>query len=534
MKKLASLLSVALVLLAFACQTSGTVESIPEYGTVDKAVVEVLADGKAKTVDIISFNDFHAALDEEKTGKSPGAAKFATALLDARAANPNTVFVSAGDSYQGSALSSITRGKVVSEVFKYLGIAASAVGNHEFDWEGAAHFGEWTADGGFPFVASNIYDKATGKPVDWAKPYHVIKVGGHTIAFLGFATKETEYKAKADFVAPFEFKEPAEIAAYWVKYLDENVQPEVIVALTHFPSAADKADAKKAMGMAELFELDALCKVEGIDAVVTGHSHNTVAGFNNGVPVVQGYYNGRTLGKLSITFKDEGGFEIAPSVDEFFKRKNDIAVNADVQAIVDRYMAEYGQALNEVVTTLDKDMPHDKNVNVTPMGKWVCDVIKAKYGVQVVVMNGGGLRKGFVAGPVTVKDFWELMPFDNYVVTAKVSGAALKAIIAHGIDSKDFGNGQFSGVKVTYDPAIADATKIKTIALDDGTAIVDAQLYTFATNDFQFFGGDKYSMIKPAATDIVETYEPVRDTLIEAARKGIVVPSVAGIVSVAK
>jgi 2',3'-cyclic-nucleotide 2'-phosphodiesterase (5'-nucleotidase family) len=115
-----------------------------------------------------------------------------------------------------------------------------------------------------------------------------------------------------------------------------------------------------------------------------------------------------------------------------------------------------------------------------------------------------------------------------------VSGAALKAIIAHGIDSKDFGNGQFSGVKVTYDPAIADATKIKTIALDDGTAIVDAQLYTFATNDFQFFGGDKYSMIKPAATDIVETYEPVRDTLIEAARKGIVVPSVAGIVSVAK
>jgi 2',3'-cyclic-nucleotide 2'-phosphodiesterase (5'-nucleotidase family) len=125
------------------------------------------------------------------------------------------------------------------------------------------------------------------------------------------------------------------------------------------------------------------------------------------------------------------------------------------------------------------------------------------------------------------------MPFDNYTVTFKTSGKALKEMIAHGLDSKDFGNGQFSGVKVKYDPAATGAAKILEIALDDGTPVTDDGVYTVGTNDFQFTGGDKYTMIKPNATDVKETFEPVRDILIEEAKKTgvIVVPSVEGIVS---
>lgn len=518
--------------LLFGCATAPKPVDYPIYGSVDKAVVEVLADGNAKNVTILSFNDFHGTLAEEPKGKSPGIAKMATYILDARKADPNTIVVSAGDNYQGSALPAITKGKVVNEFYKLIGLAASAVGNHEFDW-GPTYFDQWTADGGFPFLAANLYDKASGKPVLWAKPYQVVKVGGHTVAFIGLATQETLTKTKQEYIDALDFKSPVEAATIWVAELEKTVKPEVIIALTHIPSAAGK-DAGTATGMAELNELEMLCRVDGIDAVVTGHSHNTVAGMLYGVPVVQGYYNGRTFGKLFIAFADDGSFKITPSVDEYFKVKDKIAENPDAKKILDDYTAKYGTELkNKVADISGGDLAHSNTANVTPMGKWTCDAMRSRYNVQVAFQNGGGLRKGFPAGVVTVGDFWELMPFDNYTITFEVSGAVLKQIVAHGLDSKDFGNGQFSGLKVVYNPAIADATKIVSLVLDDGTPVDDAKMYSCAMNDFQFGGGDKYTMVKPNAKKVVETFEPIREMLIEEAKKAgtIKVPSVDGIVT---
>ncbi len=527
MKRLIVALLAAALLVA-GCATTG---SATEYASVDKTAVEVLANGKAKTVTILSFNDFHGTLAEEPKGKNPGIAKMATYLLDARKANPNTIVVSAGDNYQGSALPAITKGKVVNEYFKLIGLAASAVGNHEFDW-GPGYFAEWTKDGGFPFLAANLYDKATGKPVPWAKPYQLVKVGGHTIAFIGLATQETMTKTKQEYIAALDFKSPVEAATYWVAELQAKVKPELIIAITHIPSAAGK-EAGTAFGMAELNELEMLCRVDGIDAVITGHSHNTVAGKLYGVPVVQGYYNGRSFGKLSITFADDGKATIVPSVDEYYKTKDKIAENADAKKILDDYTAKYDADLKTKVADIVGDLAHPKDSNVTPLGKWTCDLMRARYKVQVAFQNGGGLRKPLAAGPVTVADFWELMPFDNYTITFEVSGAVLKQIVAHGIDSKDFGNGQFSGLKVVYDPAIADASKIVSMTLEDGTPIDDAKMYTCAMNDFQFGGGDKYAMVKPNAKNVKETFEPIREMLIEEAKKAVTIkaPSVEGIVT---
>ena len=506
-------------------------QSLPELGSVDKDRVE-LVNGKARVVDVLSINDFHGALVEEPKGKNVGAAKLATVVFEAKKANPNTVLVSGGDLYQGSALSAITKGAVVNEYLAYLGLVDSAVGNHEFDW-GPGNFATWSKDGKFPFLAANIIDRKTGAVATWAKPYHVILVGGHTIVFVGFSTMETLTKAKAEFVADYEFQEPAKIAAKLVPEIIAKEKPELIIAVTHLPSEADSKDAGKVLGMAELNELDALAKVAGINAIVTGHSHNTVAGKINGIPVVQGYYNGRALGKLSIAFAADGRSVITPSYLEAYKTKDKIAEDAGAAKIYADYNARFGAGLNAKVAVVTGDLSHAKKANVTPMGKWACDVLKARYGVQVYVQNGGGLRKGFIAGDAKVSDFWELMPFDNYTVTFKTTGKVLKEIIANGLDSVDFDNGQFSGVTVKYKPGVAGAAKIQTLTLDDGRVVADDALYTLGTNDFQFYGGDKYTMIKPNASAITETFEPVRDVLIDIAKKAgtIVAPSIQGIVS---
>ena len=520
--------TVSLVLLLLAlvgCQ------SIPELGSVDQNRVE-LVNGKARVIDLLSNNDFHGTLVEEPSGNNVGAAKLATVVFDARKSNPNTALVSGGDLYQGSALSAITKGAVVNEYLAYLGLVDSAVGNHEFDW-GPDNFATWSRDGKFPFLAANIIDRKTGAVPAWAKPYQIVRLGGHTIAVVGFSTRETLTKAKAEFLAGYDIQDVAQVAARLIPQILAKEKPELIVAVTHLPSVNDSKDASRVLGMAELNELEALAAVPGINAIVTGHSHNAVAGRLNGVPVVQGYYNGRALGKLSIAFAADGSLTITPSTVEPYKTKATIAEDAGAKAIYERYNARFGAGLNARVATLSGELSHAKQANVTPMGKWVCDVLRAHYGVQVYVQNGGGLRKGFAAGELRVSDFWELIPFDNYTVTFQTTGKALKEIIANGLDSVDFDNGQFSGVKVKYQPGVAGAAKIVSLTLDDGSAVTDDGLYTVGTNDFQFFGGDKYTMIKPNATAVRETFEPTRDILIEAARKTgtIAVPSIDGLVT---
>ena len=506
-------------------------QSLPEFGTVDPSRVELI-NGKARSIEVLSINDFHGAMAEEPKDKNLGAAKLATVIFDAKKANPNTLLVAGGDLYQGSALSSITKGAVVNEYLAYLGLLNSAIGNHEFDW-GPNNFNAWSKDGKFTFLAANIIDKRTGQIPAWATPYQVVLLGGHRIAFVGFSTIETPSKTKADYVVNYDFLEPAKVAARLVPEIIRDEKPELIIAVTHLPSEADKTIAGKASGMPELYELDALAKVPGISAVVTGHSHITVAGTVSGVPVVQGYYNGRAVGKLAINFTADNAFTITPSAFEAFKSKDKIAEDVGAKKIYEDNYARYGVGLADKVAVVSGDLAHSRTANVTPMGKWVCDVLKAHYGVQVYVQNGGGLRKGFAAGTVTVSSFWELMPYDNYTVTFKTTGKALKEIIASGIDSTDFGQGQFSGVKVRYNPALSGTAKIVSLTLDDGTVVADNALYTVGTNDLPFFGGDKYTMIQPNATDVKETFEPVRDILIEEAKKAgtIVAPSVEGVVT---
>src|SRR3712207_4843728 len=113
---------------------------------------------KDKVVDVLMFNDFHGNLAEDvrEKGKNIGMAKMVGYVKEAIRKNPNTIVVSGGDNYQGTAMSNLTYGAPVSAMMKAMNVVASSVGNHEFDW-GVSHMEKWQKDGGFDFLAANIY-----------------------------------------------------------------------------------------------------------------------------------------------------------------------------------------------------------------------------------------------------------------------------------------------------------------------------------------------------------------------------------------
>lgn len=459
-----------------------------------------------KTVDILSFNDFHGTMEE--AGKNIGAAKLAGEIKKAKEANPNTLVVASGDLYQGSAMSNLLHGKPVSEFLKSIGLLTSAIGNHEFDW-GRDYIPQWAKDGGFDnFLASNIYSKTTGEPVTWAKPYIVKEIDGKKIGFIGIATPETAYKTKPENVKDFEFRDPVEASNTWAKYLKEVEKVDAVVALTHLGAFQDKSG--KVTGEAE----DFANKVTNIDAIITGHTHQRVAGKVNNIPVVQGYYNGRSLAKTSLGFNIEGKIVLAEaSVDDLYNRASKLTEDPEVKAMVAGYVKDLAPILSAKVIDLGMDLSHDTSQNggLSPMGIWTTALMAEVGGAQIAVTNGGGLRRGFEKGPITMGLMYELMPFDNTIVTLNIKGSDLKRVIEHGIMAEGFKPGQFYGLKVYYDKDAKANSRIKGMTLLDGTPIEMDKYYKVVTNDFIVDKGDQYDFT--GAIDIVDTGKPIRDEM---------------------
>lgn len=527
MKKInQSIVLMAIIILSIAlvgCKTKA-----PEMSSTDSpvGVSEVTFDtsSTANQVNILYFNDFHGNVAEDVNdwGKNIGMAKMIGYANNAKATLPNTFVISGGDNYQGTAISNLTYGAPVSAMLKSLEMPYGAVGNHEFDW-GAQHLATWQKDGGFTFLAANIVDKTTGEPVSYVKPYGFVNIGKYKIAFVGLAHPDTSSLVDAKNVENIIFTDPVEAAEKWIDYLEAGKAPEgkpdAIIALTHIDSYQNY-ETKEISGNAVK-----LTSIEGLDGILSAHSHQTVSGTVNGVPIIQAYKYGRSIGKMTINFNDDGSIStIDTNVEPVYKTKSNII--PDEQGMKDLAMFEEqtSEITQELLGTASADFTHDRSSNnVSKLGYWFSKLLSERFDTQVAIFNGGSLRRTLYAGNITMGDAYEIMPFDGYPITLKLPGKDLRAAIDHGIENPDVTDGEFYGVKVVYDPAREFGNRIVSITLNDGTPIVDDQLYTVTVSDFMFTGGDKYDFSN--ATDVVETYVDIRSIIVDEIKaKGTIVP----------
>ncbi len=458
------------------------------------------------TIDIVQVNDFHGALKDDGK-KNVGAAKLVQAIKEAKTKNPNTIVLSAGDNFNGSAESNLLYGEPVAAMMKEAGFMFSAVGNHEFDW-GLDKIDKWESVSGVPFLAANIYDRKTDKPITWADPYKIVEVDGIKVGIIGLTTTRTAYTTKPENVEGLEFKDPVEVAKEMVPVVKKE-GADVIVLLTHIGAFQDKSTKE-----IKFDEASDLVKVKDVDAIVLGHTHQPVAGVVNNIPVVEGYYNGRTLGKISLTI-DKDKKEVVKkeaSLDTLYERRDTLKDDEATKKMVDEYIEKVGPILNEVIGTIAKELDHDR-MEYSTLGQWTSDVMKKIANADIAVTNGGGLRTSIPAGEVTVGKLYEVMPFDNVLSSFEMTGEQVKEIFEHGIENKDIGSVQFSGVTVEYVPGAEKGKKVIRMTLDNGEEIQLDKAYKVVTNDFMGTGGDDYKVFK-SAKPLGDTI-PIRDALIQ-------------------
>lgn len=478
-------------------------------------VVFVPKENNVKKISLLTSNDFHGLLAEG--GSDPGIAKLVAYLKAQEKLNKNgTLILSAGDMFQGSADSNLMYGMPVVTAMNTAGFDAMVLGNHEFDW-GLDKLKERIAQSKFPYLAANLVEKSTGKTPDFVKPYEIINVNGVNIGIIGIVTPETATKTKPDLVAPYDFRNPAEV----VNALAPEVRKagaDIIVVLSHLGADQNKE------GVITGEAADLAKAVTGVDAIIAGHTHLTVSGTVNNIPIVEAYKNGRSVGRIDLYFdtKEKKVVEAIPSVDGSVKKA---AADANVAGWFNYLQTIIGPVKNEVIGKATADFPHSpKDTQTTLLGNWATDVMRKEVNADIAIQNGGGLRRDLPAGEITMGVLYEIMPFDNTLYTMDLTGKQVKAAIEHGIMSEDFNPGQFSGLIVKYDSKKAAGERIVEIKLADGTPLDDNKLYKMVTNDFQASGGDKYDMFKEGANG-KDTSIPVRDVLVnEIKAKGTISP----------
>ncbi|MDW5325667.1 ExeM/NucH family extracellular endonuclease [Plantactinospora sp. KLBMP9567] len=472
---------------------------------------------------LLSVNDFHGRL--ESPGNAPdgrpvgGAAQVAGLVDQLRAENPNTAFVSAGDNIGASTfISAIDDDNPTIDALNEMGLAVSAVGNHEFDKGIADLTGRVTDRADFPLLGANVY-----RGDERALPaYSVSSVGGVRVGFVGVVTEQTGSLVSPDGIAGITFREPvAEANAVAAQLKDGNPangEADVVVLLAHEGAATENISSAEALANDPVFGKFTRADAT-IDVIFSGHTHQPYAfevpvpGTDKLRPIVQAEDYGKRLGKVDLTFDPATGTVTAADaalVDVVGAPQHPGV--AEIVAAAKTRAQELGQRpLGSITADIRRaynEAGNEDRGKESVLGNFVADVQLAgtsaagRGGAQIAFMNPGGLRADLLYAPdgvVTYAEAFSVQPFANDVVTGTYTGAQIKQVLEEqwqpaGASRPVLWLGVSKGFSYTYDPEAAQGSRITSMSLN-GTPINPTGTYRVTVNSFLAAGGDNFATL---------------------------------------
>lgn len=455
-------------------------------------------DANTVEIKILSINDFHGALLEKD--KTPGAAKLATFILNERALNPKgTLLLSAGDMFQGSVRSNILYGQPVVEMMNNLNFNAMALGNHEFDW-GVDVMRKLAKSSSFPWLAANVIENYTNKPLPFTLPYVITKANGINVGIIGLTTPETAYTSSMNVVSNFKFIEPKDILDQTIDDV-KKAGAQVVIVVSHLGSSPGATITGEVVAIT--------AQNNKPDAIISGHTHENVAGKVNGIPIVQALTRGHYVGEIKLLYSTTENKVIDSTVQTLLVNPKNLQPNKTMEKIVARSAKKAHAIEQNVLAEAVKPIPHDRHT-FSVLGELFTDFVRKDLGTDIAFINGGGLRRSLAQGKVTLGDMYDISPFDNTIVTMDITGKELFSVLEYGIANKTYGYIQFSGLKVEFDASQPVGEKIIKASLINGEPIDMDKRYSIAVPDFMADGGDGYTIFKKGE-NIVNSNKVLRE-----------------------
>jgi 5'-nucleotidase/UDP-sugar diphosphatase len=450
--------------------------------------------GRSGELVLLHTNDFHGAL-MASDGRSI-IAEMATVVNIVRVVNPQVLLVDAGDFNTGGALSNMFDAEPCIHAYNMMGYDAVTFGNHEFDGS-LEKLNAQISLADFPFVSSNI-KKHDGSFLG-DSGYIIKQYSNFTVGIFGITTLRTCVIANPD--KSLVFINEIEAAREMVDILRNIEKVDIIIGLTHMGDVKETED--------HITSVELASAVEGIDIIVDGHSHSyfEIPKRSGDTWIVSANEMGKYMGfgKISVRNGKLAGFDWVSIA---------VKPDTDINEMLKPYIAKASAVLKEVIGEASDTFVFGNRLTryqETALGNMITDANVwylrnvSKQQIDFALHNGGNMRAELQKGPITQENILTVLPFENYLFAASMTGAQIIKLFDF-IAAISQGNGgfpQFSGdVRLTIDKTSGKGA-VKSLTIG-GKPVDPNRVYRFCTNDYILGGGDDYTPMLDA-TDRLNT-----------------------------
>jgi 5'-nucleotidase / UDP-sugar diphosphatase len=491
-------------------------------------------------ISILHTTDLHGHIlptsDYNGTTDRGGFARCVTQIRRWRAQNANSILIDVGDVYQGTDVSLRTKGELMIDVFNHLNYDAWVIGNHEFDW-GIELFHEALQKSRMPVLGANttLEGKPAGEfadakhPLARIQPLILKEIAGIKIAIVGITTPGMSFWLPREFTAGLNFPHPVEpVRRAIAKAKSEGAN--AIVLTGHMglkPRTGGDDFANTVMALTSEFA--------DVAVFIAGHTHQDIPSrLTNGVLFTQADHFGIHVGRVDLLF-DRNSKKLLHREAICELMDNHLHPDHIVISRAKSQLAESDAALAEPIGKLTETLrARSRSGCPSDVEKLIGAAIMESLLEHNVAVDGGihgvfDCNAQLVAGPKTINDVWNILPYENFIVTAALSADEIKAVMEEiyatheprsllGIEVKLEGNGR--------------DRRIGPITFPDGRPLERGRKYTIALNSFDARSGGHHFMKlralleRPEANYVLHPVQ-TRDALIDYFRRHKVVHRIA-------
>jgi 2',3'-cyclic-nucleotide 2'-phosphodiesterase (5'-nucleotidase family) len=388
-------------------------------------------------ISILHTTDLHGHIlptsDYDGNPDRGGLARCATQIRRWQRENPNSILIDVGDVYQGTDVSLRNKGALMIDLLNHLEYDAWVVGNHEFDW-GMECFEHALQQSNMPVLAANMLMEGNlagefpdaKHPFAKIQPFFLKEIAGIKIAIIGITTPGMPFWLWPEFTRGLDFRHPVEPVRRAIASA-KSVGAHTIVLTGHMGLKTRTGGddfANSVMALTSEFP--------EVAVFIAGHTHQDVPSrLTNGVLFTQADHFGIHVGRVDLLF-DRNSKKLLRREAICELMDNRFGCDQMVLSRAKSHLAESSAAVSEPIgelaeTLRGRSCPGRPSDVERLIGAAITEMLLERNVPVDGIMHGTfDDNADLTAGPKTVYDVWQIIPYENYIVTARLSPEEIK------------------------------------------------------------------------------------------------------------
>lgn len=378
--------------------------------------------------DIYAINDLHGKLAD--SDNQPGVDELSTYLKQAQKTG-NTILLSTGDMWQGTAESNMTGGFIITEWMNQMNFTAMTMGGHEYDWgEDGIRQNKELAE--FPCLGINVYSRQTNERADYCQSSLVVDMDGVQIGIIG-AIGNCYSSIASENTGDVYFKTGTELTAL-VKAESEKLRSEgvdFIIYSIHdgYDQTSDGVNAMSVDSRELESYYDTALSDGYVDLVFEADTHYWYSLIDrHGVYHLQGGGNNQGLSHVRVLMDKATGTAVLLSAELLPSSKY---IHMEDDPVVEELLEKYAEQIAPAAKILGTNSQYKNNYMLCELVAMLYrDNGLEKWGNEYDIVLGGGYifcrSPGYLpAGEVSYGQLLSLLPFDNQITLCSIRGSDL-------------------------------------------------------------------------------------------------------------